>query len=80
MKALRPAHQGPVMAHLMTHAKVFLSTWRCSLIAFQVKKSKISYVSFYRGATKKVKAGNDQEKAQSEKDSHSKNQGGKKLN
>ena len=29
---------------------------------------------------KKVQVGNDQEKAQSEKDSHSKNQGGKKLN
>ena len=29
---------------------------------------------------KKVQVGNDQEKAQSEKDSHSKNRGGKKLN
>ena len=29
---------------------------------------------------KKVQAGKDQEKAQSEKDSHSKNRGGKKLN
>ena len=28
----------------------------------------------------KVQVGNDQEKAQSEKDSHSKNSGGKKLN
>ena len=31
-------------------------------------------------ASKKVQVGNDQEKAQSEKDSHSKNRGGKKLN
>ena len=30
--------------------------------------------------TKKVQVGKDQEKAQSEKDSHSKNQGGKKTN
>ena len=29
---------------------------------------------------KKVQVGKDQEKAQSEKDSHSKNRGGKKLN
>ena len=29
---------------------------------------------------KKVQVGNDQEKAQSEKDSHSKNRGGKKQN
>ena len=31
-------------------------------------------------ATQKVQVGKDQEKAQSEKDSHSKNRGGKKLN
>ena len=31
-------------------------------------------------ASKKVQVGKDQEKAQSEKDSHSKNRGGKKLN
>ena len=34
---------------------------------------------FYR-PFKKVQVGKDQEKAQSEKDSHSKNQGGKKPN
>ena len=32
------------------------------------------------GHIKKVQVGKDQEKAQSEKDSHSKNQGGKKPN
>ena len=32
------------------------------------------------GTRKKVQVGKDQEKAQSEKDSHSKNQGGKKPN
>ena len=31
------------------------------------------------GSCKKVQVGKDQEKAQSEKDSHSKNQGGKKT-
>ena len=34
----------------------------------------------YMDILKKVQVGNDQEKAQSEKDSHSKNQGGKKTN
>ena len=33
-----------------------------------------------RPDTKKVQVGKDQEKAQSEKDSHSKNRGGKKPN
>ena len=33
-----------------------------------------------RYAKEKVQVGNDQEKARSEKDSHSKNRGGKKLN
>ena len=34
----------------------------------------------YNIAFKKVQVGKDQEKAQSEKDSHSKNRGGKKTN
>ena len=34
----------------------------------------------YNLMNKKVKVGKDQEKAQSEKDSHSKNRGGKKPN
>ena len=38
-----------------------------------------SYEIFSR-AVKKVQVGKDQEKAQSEKDSHSKNRGGKKPN
>ena len=33
-----------------------------------------------KNASWKVQVGNDQEKAQSEKDSHSKNRGGKKTN
>ena len=39
------------------------------------------YISFsYSNNMKKVQVGKDQEKAQSEKDSHSKNRGGKKPN
>ena len=37
-------------------------------------------VLHYRVKHKKVQVGKDQEKAQSEKDSHSKNRGGKKPN
>ena len=39
--------------------------------------AKMAAVSIYG---KKVQVGNDQKKAQSEKDSHSKNRGSKKLN
>ena len=39
-----------------------------------------SFLSFASLKIKKVQVGKDQEKAQSEKDSHSKNQGGKKTN
>ena len=38
------------------------------------------WFSFYNRMCKKVQVGKDQEKAQSEKDSHSKNRGGKKPN
>ena len=38
-----------------------------------------SYISFW-SYTEKVQVDKDQEKAQSEKDSHSKNRGGKKTN
>ena len=38
-----------------------------------------SHIGIY-GNEKKVQVGKDQEKAQSEKDSHSKNEGGKKPN
>ena len=40
--------------------------------------SKCKYSTF--GFNEKVQVGKDQEKAQSEKDSHSKNRGGKKTN
>ena len=39
-----------------------------------------SYTSSQRKKNNKVQVGKDQEKAQSEKDSHSKNRGGKKPN
>ena len=37
-------------------------------------------IFFFNGVYGKVQEGKDQEKAQSEKDSHSKNRGGKKPN
>ena len=46
-------------------------------------KSQMNFIDIYfsKGSRlKKVQEGKDQEKAQSEKDSHSKNQGGKKPN
>ena len=42
------------------------------------KVGKVSQIEY--GMIKKVQVGKDQEKAQSEKDSHSKNRGGKKPN
>ena len=39
-----------------------------------------SYANVSLSVSKEVQVGNDQEKAQSEKDSHSKNRGGKKPN
>ena len=47
------------------------------LIFFSREKKLLPLLVFYNG--KKVHVGNDQEKVQSEKDSHSKNLGGKKL-
>ena len=41
---------------------------------------KIKCIKHYRIVIKKVQVGKDQEKAQSERDSHSKNRGGKKSN
>ena len=46
-----------------------------SLQRFPVERFSSNYIG-----TRKVQVGKDQEKAQSEKDSHSKNRGGKKLN
>ena len=42
--------------------------------------SRVSIHVFYNVYSEKVQVGKDQEKAQSEKDSHSKNRGGKKPN
>ena len=47
----------------------------CLLVLFS-----LYYENFHSMMSKKVQVGKDQEKAQSEKDSHSKNQGGKKTN
>ena len=45
-----------------------------------IDPSKQVTVVCMNGSLKKVQVGKDQEKAQSEKDSHSKNREGKKLN
>ena len=62
-----------------THWKLFscCNERVMSLAVIQVVKV-LSHLS--GGKEKKVQVGKDQEKAQSEKDSHSKNQGGKKPN
>ena len=46
--------------------------------AFKKSAEKCCHFFLFRG--EKVQVGNDQEKAQSERDFHSKNRGGKKLN
>ena len=62
----------------------FLSSILCaSLIIIGIKERKGTMYFYTRTEfiiNKKVQVGKDQEKAQSEKDSHSKNRGGKKLN
>ena len=57
---------------LLKHAYVFT----CRRFVVQV----YAFVQVNRHHTKKVQVGKDQEKAQSERDSHSKNRGGKKPN
>ena len=61
-----------------------LSSILCaSLIIIGIKERKGTMYFYTRTEfiiNKKVQVGKDQEKAQSEKDSHSKNRGGKKLN
>ena len=42
--------------------------------------NQIDVIEAFNSTSKKVQVGKDQEKAQSEKDSHSKNRGGKKPN
>ena len=66
---------------------MFLEKWSSIYHYFMDKKNNIQYTRYvltdYSDLyvfNKKVQVGKDQEKAQSEKDSHSKNQGGKKPN
>ena len=51
-----------------------------SAVALFLKSQMSSFKQFVVCIEKKVQVGKDQEKAQSEKDSHSKNRGGKKPN
>ena len=52
----------------------------CRLLFFPLGGSYVKAVLLSARHRKKVQVGKDQEKAQSEKDPHSKNRGGKKLN
>ena len=62
------------------HFKQPFSYYACQIkIDFQLL-TVFKWVEFTNGIYKKVQVGKDQEKAQSEKDSHSKNRGGKKTN
>ena len=66
---------------------ILVTTSKCTaLVVAQVNRQMYALPSFpldcriNKAAVKKVQVGKDQEKAQSEKDSHSKNRGGKKTN
>ena len=58
------------------------SNWYVKFQMFMSARAfwRVSYFAVFCKKKKKVQVGKDQEKAQSEKDSHSKNQGGKKPN
>ena len=60
----------------------YLETYTCGHMFLPYEYYFVTSMSTKRkwGQTKKVQVGKDQEKAQSEKDSHSKNRGGKKPN
>ena len=49
-------------------------------LCYKTIKLSLSFAGYNHSYSKKVQVGKDQEKAQSEKDSYSKNRGGKKPN
>ena len=49
-------------------------------LSMKASRASFAIICYYSILNKKVQVGKDQEKAQSEKDSHSKNRGGKKTN
>ena len=56
------------------------TSYHCEQLPIHVSLILSSCMSFYYGVCEKVQVGKDHEKAQSERDSHSKNRGGKKPN
>ena len=67
------------MIYLFVHDDSF-SSLRFTTRTEQLTKCYEPLQKMMLGPCKKVQVGKDQEKAQSEKDSHSKNRGGKKPN
>ena len=63
---------------MTTCGKMELSTHRFLVVTDNSKMHELRKLAY--AIYRKVQVGKDQEKAQSEKDSHSKNQGGKKPN
>ena len=61
-------------------AQVRRATLSCDSSYYKGSLMKLQKLRVRLGSCKKVQVGKDQEKAQSEKDSHSKNRGGKKPN
>ena len=66
-----------IVQHLSRDNK---SVTRFNIVQNTIKYTHGTTTLLYDIANKKVQVGKDQEKAQSEKDSHSKNRGGKKPN
>ena len=66
-------------SHLIRRAMIFATMVSC-LLSQKQHMSKCSFSFKANGSHKNVQVGKDQEKAQSEKDSHSKNRAGKKPN
>ena len=67
------------MSCVMSNRDVYLCENKTTQISCAVTSQLISAFVFHTRIEKMVQVGKDQEKAQSEKDSHSKNRGGKKT-
>ena len=66
----------------MEHVKREIKSSVIAKTFTQIQEIRMKYIlaMMFSTVNKKVQVGKDQEKAQSEKDSHSKNRGGKKPN
>ena len=65
--------------YLVNLVFVHLEFWSGYFLLIAPFPDTFTFLQLYDPIWKKVQVGKDQEKAQSEKDSHSKNQGGKKT-